>query len=327
MNGFMKRARQGASLAVLLSLIAASMPASAQNYPSRPLRFIVGFTPGGSTDLVSRLLGQKMSERLGQPVIVENNTAGGGTGADLAIVRAVPDGHTLVLLSGGVPSAAAVRKALPYDPAKDFAHVSIVTTYPMVISVVPNSPHRTLADLLAFSKANPGKVSFSMSMVGSLHHLLGEWINIEAGTTMLGVPYKGPSAAIIDVAGGRVDVMIETATFSFGQIRGGKLRPLALSSEARYPLLPDAPTVAETLPAIAFSSWLGLVTSPGTPRAIVDILNREVRAIVEMPDVRQRLADLGGVPSPSTPEEMRARIEREVARWKHVVEVKNIERQ
>ncbi|MFM9886099.1 MAG: Bug family tripartite tricarboxylate transporter substrate binding protein [Burkholderiales bacterium] len=329
MNAFASRVLQNGSIVLALACAIAPVygQGQAQNYPNRPIRFIVGFLPGGSSDLVSRLLGQKISERLGQPVVVENNPAGGGTGADLAVARAAPDGYHLVLLSGGVPSAAAVRKALPYDPAKDFAHISTVTTYPMVISVVPNSPHRTLADLLAFSKANPGKVSFSMSMVGSLHHLLGEWINIEAGTTMLGVPYKGPSAAILDVAGGRVDVMIETATFSFGQIRGGKLRPLALSSEARYPLLPDAPTVAETLPAIAFSSWLGLVTSPGTPRAIVDILNREVRAIVEMPDVKQRLADMGGVPSPSTPEEMRARIEREVARWKHVVEVKNIERQ
>ncbi len=327
MNSLVKRV--AGTFGFLLGLTGTIAPVLAQtpNYPNRPIRFIVGFLPGGSSDLVSRLLGQKISERLGQPVIVENNTAGGGTGADLAVARASPDGYHLVLISGGVPSAAAVRKALPYDPAKDFAHISTVTTYPMVISVVPNSPHKTLGELLAYAKANPGKVSFSMSMVGSLHHLLGEWINIEAGTTMLGVPYKGPSAAIIDVAGGRVDVMIETATFSFGQIRGGKLRALALSSESRYPLMPDAPTVAETLPAIAFSSWLGLVTSPGTPRAIVDILNREVRAIVEMPDVKQRLADLGGVPSPSTPEEMRARIEREVARWKHVVEVKNIERQ
>ncbi len=327
MKPISERVFPGCAVALMLLACAATSVAQTPNYPNRPIRFIVGFLPGGSSDLVSRLLGQKISESLGQPVVVENNTAGGGTGADLAVARAAPDGYHLVLISGGVPSAAAVRKALPYDPAKDFAHVSIVTTYPMVISVVPNSPHKTLAELLAFSKANPGKVSFSMSMVGSLHHLLGEWINIEAGTTMMGVPYKGPSAAIIDVAGGRVDVMIETATFSFGQIRGGKLRPLAISSDGRHPLLPDTPTVAETLPAIAFSSWLGLVTSPGTPRPIVDLLNREVRAIVEMPDVKQRLADLGGVPAPSTPEEMRARIEREVARWKHVVEVKNIERQ
>jgi len=326
-NMHVPRTRIASIMAAAIAATTFATAATAQQWPTRPAKFIVGFTPGGSTDLVSRLLAQKLQERFNSPMVVENQPGGGGMGADLAVAKAAPDGHTFVLLSGGVPSSVAVRKSLPYDPVNDFAHLSIITQYPMVISVVPNSPFKSLADVLAASKANPGKVTFSMSAPGSLHHLLGEWINIEAGTTLVGVPYKGPSAAIIDVVGGRVDLMIETATFSFGQIRGGKLRPLALSSVGRYPLMPDAPTVAETLPGVEFSSWLGLATSPGTPRPIVDLLNRELRTILAMEDVQARLRDLGGVASPTTPDEMRDRIAREVKRWQHVVEVKKIERQ
>jgi tripartite-type tricarboxylate transporter receptor subunit TctC len=218
-------------------------------------------------------------------------------------------------------------KSLPYDPVKDFAMVSTVTAYPMVISVAPDSPIKSLGDLIARAKAAPGTLSYSSAGVGSLHHLFGEWLNIEAGTSMIHVPFKGAAPAFTEVLGKRVDVMIETATFSFGQIRGGKLRALALSSSGRYPLMPDAPAASETVKNVELSSWLGLATSPGTPRPIIDKLNRELRVILEMPDVRERFAQLGGVPTPSTPEEMAERVSREIARWKRVVEMKNIERQ
>jgi len=162
---------------------------------------------------------------------------------------------------------------------------------------------------------------------GTLVHLLGEWINIEAGTAILGVPYKGSANALVDVLAGRVDATIETGTASFGHIRSGKLRALAVSSPARHPALPELQTISETLPGVEVSSWLGLAVPAATTRAIVARLNGEVRSILEMPDVRQRLADLSGVPTPSSPEEMRALVEREIARWKRVVELKNIERQ
>ncbi len=245
--------------------------------------------------------------------------------ANDVVAKAPPDGRTLVLLTGGHPVAAVMMKERPYDPVRDFAMVSVVTGYPMVISVVPDSPLRTFADLLARAKTD--RITYATSGPGSLHDLVGELVNVEARIEMVGVPFKGAALGIVDLLGGRVDVMVETATFSFPQIRAGKLRALAQSYPGRYPLMPELPAIAETLPGVEASSWLGLATSPGTPRPIVERLNYEVRTIVELPEVRQRLAELGGVPSPSTPEEMRERIEREIARWRRVVELKKIERQ
>jgi len=313
-------------LAVAALLATAALPAPAQNFPVRPMRFLVGGPPGSGADLVSRMLAPKLAERLGQPVVVEQKTGAGGIIANEALSKSPPDGHTLALLTGAHPTAAAMRRSLPYDPVRDFAMVGTVVAYPLVVSVVPTSPISSFPDLLARATAAPGKISYAMSP-GSLVHLAGEWINSEAGTTMLAVPYRGSSAALVDALGGRVDVMIETATAAFPQIRAGKIRPLAVSSSERHPALPDVPTIAETLPAVEFTSWLGLATASGTPRAVIDRLNAALRATLELPDVRQRIADLGGVPTPSTPEEMRGRVEREIARWKRLVELKNIERQ
>jgi tripartite-type tricarboxylate transporter receptor subunit TctC len=299
----------------------------AQSYPERPIRFYVGFPPGGSTDLVSRLLGQKLSERLKQPVIVEQKVGGTGLIANDAVAKAPPDGHTMVLLTGGHPGTAAVMKKLPYDPVKDFGMVSTVIEYPMVISVAPESPLKSFAQLVARAKAEPGRISFSSAGPGSLHHLLGEWLSIEAGTTMLHVPFKGAAPAYTELLGGRIDILIETATFSFPQIRGGRLRPLALSSAGRYPLMPEVQTVAEVLPGVEFSSWLGVAVAPGTPRPVIEILNRELGAILAEEDVKQRFAGFGGVAAPSTPDAMKSRVEREIARWNRVVESRKIERQ
>jgi tripartite-type tricarboxylate transporter receptor subunit TctC len=312
-------------LAACLLLVTAC--AGAQDYPAKPIRFLVGFAPGGSTDIISRLLAQKFTERMGATVSVEQKAGATGLIANDIVAKSAPDGLTMILLTGGHPASAAIIRNLPYDPVRDFGMVSTVTAYPMVISVAPDSAIKSLPDLIARAKAAPGTLSFSSAGVGSLHHLLGEWLNIEAGTSMIHVPFKGAAPALTEVLGKRVDVMIETATFSFGQIRSGQLRALALSSNGRYPLMPEVPAVSETLRGVEFSSWLGLVVAPNTPRPIVDKLNRELRAILETPDVRQRLAQLGGVATPSTPEEMRERIEREIVRWKRVVEIKNIERQ
>jgi tripartite-type tricarboxylate transporter receptor subunit TctC len=304
-----------------------ALSASAQNYPDRPIRFYVGFPPGGSTDLVSRYLGQKLSERLKQPVIVEQKTGATGLLANDAVAKAPPDGQTLVLLTGGHPGTAAVMKSLPYHPVKDFGMVSVVIEYPMTISVAPESPIKSLPDLIARAKAAPGQISYSSAGAGSLHHLLGEWMNIEAGTQMLHVPFKGAAPAFTELLGGRIDVLIETATFAFPMIRQGRLRPLALSSAGRYPLMPDVPTVGETLKAVQFSSWLGLAVAPGTPRPIVDRLNRDTYAILAEPETRERFAGFGGVPAPSSPEQMAKRVEDEIARWQRVVETRGIERQ
>ena len=299
----------------------------AQGYPDRPVRFYVGFPPGGSTDLVSRYLGQRLSERLKQPVVVEQKVGGTGLIANDAVAKAPPDGHTMVLLTGGHPGTAAVMKKLPYDPVKDFGMVSVVIEYPMTISVAPDSPIKSFPDLIARAKAEPGRISYSSAGPGSLHHLLGEWMNIEAGTTMLHVPFKGAAPAFTELLGGRIDVLIETATFAFPMIKGGRLRPLALSSAGRYPLMPDVPTVGETLKGVEFSSWLGVAVAPGTPRPVIELLNRELGAILAEDETRQRFAGFGGVPAASTPDAMRSRVENEIARWNRVVDSRKIERQ
>jgi tripartite-type tricarboxylate transporter receptor subunit TctC len=308
---------------VLFLLVFAFQTADAQ----QPIRFYVGFAAGGSTDIISRFLGQKLADRLKQPVVVEQKVGATGLIANDAVSKSAPDGTTMVLLTGGHPGTAAVMKNLPYDPVNGFGMVSVVIEYPMVISVAPDSPIQSFPDLIARARAAPGRVSYSSAGPGSLHHLLGEWMNIEAGTTMLHVPFKGAAPAFTEVLGGRLDVLIETATFSISHVKSGRLRALALSSAGRYPLLPEVPAVGETLKGVEFSSWLGLAVSPGTPRATIDHLNRELGAILTESDIKERFAGFGGVPAHSTPDAMRSRVEREIARWKKVVETRGIERQ
>src|SRR5258706_14848297 len=206
--------------AALLAALAASGEAVSQTYPVRPVRFLVGSPPGSGNDLVSRLLGQRLAERLGQPVFVENRPGGAGLLANGALAKSPPHGPTLVLLSGAHPATAALNRALPYDPVRDFGMVGTVVAYPLVISVAANSAIRSFADLLERARAEPGKLTYSMTP-GTLVHLLGEWINIEAGTPLFGVPHKGSSHAVIDGVSGRGDVTIETGTGSFGGLKSG----------------------------------------------------------------------------------------------------------
>jgi tripartite-type tricarboxylate transporter receptor subunit TctC len=326
-----RRTFGNAALAALVAFAQSAWPQTAstgsgQAYPTRPVRLLNGSPPGSGSDIVARMLAQKLAERLGQPVVVEQKIGGAGLLASDAVAKALPDGHTMALLSGAHAASAAMNRSLPFDPVKDFGMVGLVVSYPLVISVAPDSPITSFADLLARARAEPGKLTYSMTP-GTLVHLMAEWVNIEASTSILGVPYKGGANALVDVLSGRVDVFMETGTFTFGQMRTGKLRALAISSPVRHPAAPDVPTISETLPGVALDSYLGLAVTAATPRAIIDRLNAEIRAIVELRDVRQRLADLSGVPTPSSPEEMRLLIERDVARWKRVVELKNIPRQ
>jgi tripartite-type tricarboxylate transporter receptor subunit TctC len=205
--------------------------------------------------------------------------------------------------------------------------VSTVTAYPMMIIASPESPLRSLSDLIDRAKAAPGKITYASNAPGSAHHLLGEWINIEANTTMVPVPYRGAAQASLDLLGGRVDVMIDTATTAIELVRSGKARALAVASPERYPLLPDVPTVAETLPGVETMSWLGLAMAPGTPQPIVNRLNAELKEILAEPEIKERLSQLGGVSNWSTPEQMKNQVAREIGRWNRVIDQKNIERQ
>jgi tripartite-type tricarboxylate transporter receptor subunit TctC len=297
------------------------------DYPSRPIRFLVGFTPGGSADITSRFVAQKLSERLGQPVVVEQRLGATGIIAQDAVAKAAPDGYTMVLLTGGHPTSAAIKKSLPYHPVNDFGMVSTLIEYPMGMAVRPDSPIRSVPDLLRRAKAEPGRLSISSAGVGSLHHLLAEWIKVETGTEMIHVPFKGAAPAYQELLGGRIDVFMETMTFLHPQFRSGQVRPLAVSSAQRLSDFPDVPTIAEAVPGVAATSWLGLVVAPKTPAAVVERVNREVRGFLAEPATAERFAQLGGTPAPSSPEEMRKRVDTEVQRWTRIVALRKIERE
>ena len=300
-------------------LAAPVFPARAQAWPSRPVRIVVGTAAGGSPDSVSRLLGEKFSERLGQSFVIENNTQGAGIVAEQAVNKSAPDGHTMVMLTAGYPGRAALHQALAFDPLDGFSFISNVCGYPFVYSVAPNSPIKSFRDLLDRAKAKPDTLTYTINAQGSIHHLLTTLIGMEAGAPMVPIPYRGASPAITDVLGGRVDVMVEPATSAFPRVRSEQVRLLAVSSKGRYPLMPEAPTVEEFVPGITFMSWLGYAMAPKTPRAIVERMNAEIRRALALPDVQNKLVEGGNVATPSTPEEFRALVGREIEIWNRVI--------
>jgi len=294
------------------------LPAVAEDWPSRPVRILVGTAAGGSPDIVSRIIGEKLAERLGQSFVIENNTQGAGAVAQQLVNRSPPDGYTALMMTAGYPPQMVLRN-LGFHPLDGYSYVTTVCGYPMVYAVAPESLIRSFPDLLAKAKAAPGRLTYTITAQGSIYHVLTVWIELESGVSMNPVPYRGSAQALQDVLGGRVDVMVDAATSMFPRIKSGQLRMLAVSSEGRYPLMPEAPTVAETVPGIEFTSWLGLVMPPGTPAGIVERLNQEVRHVLALPDVTARLTDAGNVAMPSTPQQYRDRVEREIARWRRVI--------
>jgi tripartite-type tricarboxylate transporter receptor subunit TctC len=304
----------------------AASPAFGQesNWPQRPLRIIIPTSPGGSPDIASRLLGEKITGRLGQSIVVESMTTGGGVAGLQLVAKSPPDGYTLAMLTGGFATQAAVLKNLQYEPLKDFAFITSVVRYPMVYSVRPDSPIKSFADLIERAKAAPGKVSYGIVGAGHVYHLLGKWIDNAAGVEMNGVPYRGTSLALQDVLGGRVDVLSDAATSSIPRVLSGQVRALAVSSAEPYPLLPGVPTMAATIPGITVESWLGLAAPAATPRPIVDRLNSEIRRALDLPEVKKWAEQSGVLPAPSTPEQFRARVENDVRQWTEIVVRNNI---
>lgn len=310
-----------------LALCIAAGAAAAQAYPDRPIRLIVGFPPGGSSDTVARVVAEKLTGSLGQPVIVENRPGAGGVTASEFVARAPKDGYTLLLATAGHSTAAAMRKQLPFDAVRDFTWISTITAYPFVIATAPAAPYNSLGDLVAAAKAAPGKITYSSAGLGTAHHLLGEWINAEAGVDLVHVPFKGGTSPLTEVVSGRVDVMIETMTLTLPQIKGGKLKALAVTAPESVEFLPGVAPASQTVNGLVLQSWLGLAAPAGLPPAVLERLNADLRAALALPDVRKRLADLGGAAAPTTPEAMRAQVEREIARWSALVDSRKIERQ
>ncbi len=292
---------------------------AADSWPSRPVRFLVGTAPGGSADVIARVISDKLADKLGQPFPVENNTSGAGAVAQEIVSKSAPDGYTMLMMTAGYPPQMAMRKHPPFDPINGFTFVMLVCGYPFVYAVKPNSPIKSFPDLIARAKAQPGKLTYTINGSGSIYHVLTKWIETQAGFEMTPIPYRGSPPAFADVLAGRVDVMVEPATTGFPQLKSGQLRVLALSSPGRYPLMPDAPTVDETVPGVSFMSWLGLAMAPNTPRPIVDRLNQAVRWMLDSPEMKRRLIEAGSAATPSTPEEMQDKVKTEYSRWRKLI--------
>jgi tripartite-type tricarboxylate transporter receptor subunit TctC len=311
----------------LLYLLLSGVALAQSGFPSKPLKLVTPFPPGGSADIIARLTAQGMSEVVGQPVVVENRGgAGGVTGSDYAS-KQTPDGYTLLLISGAYPVYPAMLKSMPFDPLKDVGMVSMLTSYPFVISVLPGSQFKSLNDLVAYAKANRGKLNYPSSGIGTVHHLSGELFNALAGTDIVHIPFRGGSAAFTEVLAGRADVLFEAMTLSIGQIQAGKLRPLAVTSRERWKALPDTPTAQETLPGYEVNSFIGLGVTGGTPAPVVERLNAAVRKALAGSEIHRRFVELGGAPGATSPEEMRAFVASEIEKWKKVVAARNIEKQ
>jgi tripartite-type tricarboxylate transporter receptor subunit TctC len=301
--------------------------ATAQPYPSRALKLVTPFPPGGSADVIARVIAQKLGENLGQPVVVDNRGGAGGLVGNDYASKQPPDGYTLVLITGAYPVQAAMLKSMPFDPLADIAMVSLLTSYPFVITVRPDSPFHSLADIIAYAKANPGKLNYPSSGIGTVHHLSGELLNAMAGIDMTHIPFRGGASPLTEVLAGRVDLLLEAMTLSIGQIRSGKLRPVAVTSRERWKALPDVPTVAETVPGYEVVSFIGLGTTGGTPAPLIQQINTEVRKALGDPETKKRLVEFGGEPAASSPEEMRSFVEREIAKWRGVMAARNIQKQ
>ncbi len=323
----MKSSIRAAARAAIVAAILCTTGAWAQPYPERPVRIIVGFAPGGSSDIVARLIAQQLAPLLGQPVLVENKAGAGGLIASDFVSKAPPDGYALLLATAGHSTQAAIMKDLPFEPITGFAWISTLTRYPFLILTRPQSPINSLADLVARAKAAPGRISYATVGVGTSHHMLAEWFSAETGIEMVHVPFKGGTATSAEVMSGRVDIMFETITATLANVKAGKLRALAVTSPRPVSFLPGVPAAAQTVPEFVFQSWLGLAAPAATPPAIIERLNREVRRALADPEVQKRFAALGGTADPASPNEMRVQVTSEITRWKKIVQSRHIEQQ
>ena len=296
--------------------------AAALDYPTRPVRIIVGFGPGSGTDITARLLGQRLSERLGQSFIVDDRPGAATNIATEAVVRAAPDGYTLLLVS--LPNAvnASLYGDLAYNFMRDTAPVAAIDWVPNVMAVNPNVPARTVPEFVAYAKANPGKINMASNGPGSASHVAGELFKMMAGVDMLHVPYR--SSFLPDLLDGRVQVVFSSIPTSIADIRAGKLRALGVTSTTRSESLPDVPAIAEAVPGYEAVGWLGLSAPANTPAEVIGILNKEINAALADPEIKARLAALGGVPTPMTPSAFGQYVADETDKWAKVIKFGNI---
>lgn len=313
-------------VAAAFAALALPLAAFAQGWPTKqPIKFIVVYPPGGASDVTARIIAQKLTESLGQTVFVENKAGANGMIATEFVAKSPPDGYTILMANLG-PNAIspAVYKKMPYDGVKDFAPITLTTIVPQIMVVNPKVPVKTPAELIAYSKANPGKVTFASAGNAASNHLSGELFNSMAGIKMMHVPYKGDAPSITDLMSGTVDVALPTAIAVMGHVKSGKLRAVGVTGTRRLPSLPDVPTIAETLPGYEAVSWGGVMAPAGTPPEVIKRLNLEINRILKMPDVAEKLESLGAIIVGSTPEEFGEYVKTEIAKWGKVARDNNV---
>lgn len=305
--------------ALLMGLVALATPAMANDFPNRPIRILHGFAAGGNADIVARIMAEEMRKTLGQTLVVEPRPGAGGNIASQATARSDADGYTIVLLTTAHAISPALIRTLNFDPVGDFQFLSMVTDFPFFIVVNEASRFKTIQDLVAEAKAKPGVLTAGTAGVGTGHHMGLELMSSALGVKFVHVPYRGDSGSITGVLGNSVDFIIAPGAAVLSSIEGGKLRALAVTGPQRWPATPSVPTLSESVsPGLEMMAWIGFAAPNNVPRPIVDRLNTAIRQAVESPEVRARLASLGGYPSASTPEEMTRKVAAQIALWKDV---------
>jgi tripartite-type tricarboxylate transporter receptor subunit TctC len=312
------------SIAVIVAT-AAPFPAQAQSgYPAGTIRIVSPYPPGGGTDILSRVIGQKLNENLKQPVVVENRAGANGTIGAAYVAKSPPDGLTMLIVPAGYAANPALYKSLPYDQSKDLAPVSHLASGPLVLVVHPSLPVKTVKDLLMLAKSRPGEINVGSAGNGSLPHLCAELFNSAGGVKLTHIPYKGSGAAIVDVLGGQVPVYFMNVLQSLPLIKGGKLRALGVTSPERSPIAPELPAIAQTVPGFDMTNWYGLLVAGGTPRDIIAKLQQETARVLNTPDLKERLAGEGMTIVASTPAQFVEFLGKETAKYNRVIEAAGI---
>jgi tripartite-type tricarboxylate transporter receptor subunit TctC len=315
-------ARRSAIALIALGLSAAASigSAAAQDYPTRPVKWVIGYPPGGATDIIGRLLGQRLSERLGQQFIIENKPGAGNNIATESVINAEPDGYTLLFVNPANYINASLYANLKFNVVRDVAPVAAFNRVPNVMTVNKDVPAKTVAEFIAYVKANPGKVNLASSGNGTSVHLSGEMFMAMSGAKMQHVPYRGAALALTDLIGGQVQVIFDNMPSVLQHIRGGALRALAVTSTTPSALLPDVPVLADTIPGFEASALFGMGAPKNTPKPIIEKLNKEINAILAEPAIKARLIELGGEPLIGPPEAFGVMIVAETEKWKKVIE-------
>ncbi len=305
-------------------LLAAS---SAGAWPTRPVTLIVTYPPGGGTDVIARIVQEPLSKQLGQPIVIENRGGAGGSLGTAIAAKANPDGHTLLFTLSSHSINPVIYKSLPFDTERDFRAVSLVCSLPQLFAVHPGTPFKTLPDLVAYIKAHPGRMDFASVGIGSPSHIAGELLKMRLNAYMVHIPYRGGGPAVMATMAGDVPLLIVSIPAAMGQVRAGRLRPLAVSTKERTPILPDVPTVAEAIDLKGFEvdSWYAVFAPARVPDDVVRRMQKEIATVVARPDVKAKLLEQGAVGASSTPEQLAALVKREIAEWRTVVQRAKIE--